>query len=83
MTNINVNLIQELDLLTHIQNCTDDMTVEKFGGICNFQEQAYSLVLECVKTTKWNTEFCSDRDIITYLVNREILPEGNYLIITE
>lgn len=74
-------VITDIRLLELLAECTDDITPLMFNDICNYHpEQQLSIAAQCTKTDKWNTEFCNDRDIVVYLVNRGKLPEGDYLI---
>lgn len=66
------------DLMLENSNLPLEMILE----ICNYGEnRIYSIAIDCKKNKKDNLMFTSDKDLICYLVNRDILPEGDYLIL--
>ena len=75
-------MIRDTALLELLSECLEDMDPDRFIEICDYDPgQNYSLAVDCNKSDIWKTDFENDRDLITYLVNRGKLPEGDYLVI--
>jgi len=75
-------VIHDTDVLELLYQCLEDMDPARFIAICNYNDgQAFSMATDCKKSDMWKTDFDNDRDLICYLVNRDKLPEGDYLII--
>lgn len=69
------------DLMVLITKHTD-VTVPQISMICGWfnEDKAFEICMDCNKEGKPVLKFAEEKDFITYLVQQNVLPEGNYLV---
>ena len=74
-------LIDNIDLMEMVVKHTD-VTVPQISMICGWfnEDKAFEICMDCKKEGKPVLKFAEEKDFITYLVQQNVLPEGNYLI---
>lgn len=74
-------LIDNIDLMEMVVKHTD-ITVPQISMICGWfnEDKAFEICMDCNKEGKPVLKFSEEKDFITYLVQQNVLPEGNYLV---
>lgn len=59
-----------------------EVTVPQISMICGWfkEDKPFEICMNCNKNGKPVLKFSEEKDFITYLVQQNVLPEGNYLV---
>lgn len=78
-------VLRELELWGLVKTHLSDLglTLENLSLLCKWwnEDVHFSLHMNCTKTNKPVLKFSDEEDFIKQLINQEVLPEGNYLVV--
>lgn len=74
-------LIDNVDL-TRLIIKHADVNAAQISMACGWfnEDKAFEICMDCNKEGKPVLKFAEEKDFITYLVQQNVLPEGNYLV---
>lgn len=78
------NLIRDHELATLIRDYFDDEhkpSLSTISELCKWSTKEHEICVDCTKAAKLPVKLGTEHDLITYLVHKDVLEEGNWIVI--
>ena len=75
--------LHDYHLARLIRDHFDDLNLSlaQLSLLCGWEDKEFELCFDCLKSKKLPLKVGNETDFITYMVHKDILPEGNYLVV--
>ncbi len=78
------SIIRDHELATLIRDHWDDdgkPSLKTIALLCEWSNKQQEICLDCTKKSAFPLKISNEHDLITYLVHKEVLEEGNWIVL--
>ncbi len=78
-----IRWIKDEDLAKLFIKHYENITMKQVGVLCGWfeEDKKHEICMDCLKNSKRITKVGNEKDMLTFLVQENVIPEGNYLVL--